>query len=44
MLLPEVSNFLNVGRVTIYRPLTRRQVSASRLADSRCFNIDSLTL
>jgi excisionase family DNA binding protein len=42
MTVPEVSQFLNVSPVTIYRLLRRRQIPAFRLAGNWRFNIEDL--
>ncbi len=42
--LSEVSDYLNVSPVTIYRLLRRRQIPAFRLAGNWRFNIEDLTL
>jgi excisionase family DNA binding protein len=44
MTVPEVSEFLNVSPVTIYRLLRRRQIPAFRLAGNWRFNIEDLEL
>jgi excisionase family DNA binding protein len=42
--LSEVSEYLNVSPVTIYRLLRRRQIPAFRLAGNWRFNIEDLAL
>jgi excisionase family DNA binding protein len=42
--LSEVSDYLNVSPVTIYRLLRRKQIPAFRLAGNWRFNVEDLTL
>ena len=42
--LSEVSNYLNVSPVTIYRLLRRKQIPAFRLAGNWRFNVEDLAL
>jgi excisionase family DNA binding protein len=44
MTVPEVSQFLNVSPVTVYRLLRRRQIPAFRLAANWRFDIEDLEL
>ena len=40
--LPEVSQYLHVSRVTIYRMLKRKDIPACRIAGKWRFNIEDL--
>jgi len=42
--LSEVSDYLNVSPVTIYRLLRRKQIPAFRLAGNWRFNVEDLAL